>query len=196
MQFHKNPKGPWKIPSYEKKFTDMATGVINAGQAWLHLPGWHFISYDIEIDLFKTKKHDFWMHKPRPRFEHMMFDSRLALNRSTWDNPPAFSLAYSYDNFEVVREWEEETMYSSRRALGVAGGIAFLLSLLNVALFACATAAFSLNTSEVEGTPYEYTYNTSADVDTPGPPVSQPAGDAEGGYKVTGGSGGGYGSIA
>ena len=192
IQFHKNPNGPWPLHSYEKKWVDADTGVVNAGQAWRHVPAWHFIAYEIELEMFSDKGTHFWNHKPHPRYEHMMHDSRIGLAENTsafWDNPPAFGMAYTYQEFMPITEYKNENLYSARRALGVAGGIAFLLSLLSMVVFTCATSIFSLDTSEVDSKAanYEYTYNTAAGGGSSAPPQPEPQAAA---------GGGGYGSIA
>ena len=33
IQFHKNPNGPWPLHSYEKKWVDADTGVVNAADS-------------------------------------------------------------------------------------------------------------------------------------------------------------------
>ena len=88
---------------------------------------------------------------------------------------------YQYGQDATFDEFKEEVPYSSREALGVAGGIGFFIAMLNILAFTILASVMHWDTS---GNAPSYSYDGAAQAAVPAAPVDGNKG------------GSGYGSIA
>jgi len=146
IQFHANPNvhspDPWE---------DKDTGVKKYSNAWFYSTGFRFREYQLQPVILRTDSDKFWNTKVTLHNDIQFFVPGDKHNNKANSLIPFLSFEMYYLRAEWGIEWltEIDGTGGARHSLGLAGGIAFLLCLLNLTIFCVVATAFGWNTELV-----------------------------------------------
>ena len=151
VQFHANPE-VFPPKKDMERFYDRRTGVRMYSNAWTYTAPFTYAEYQLQPVIFRAKEFSSWNTKVTVHNQvHLPVSGRH--DNSANGRIPIAAIEWYYLRAELGTEWLteiDEGDTGARHALGVAGGLAFLFSLLNMAVFCVATTSLGWRTDAVQ----------------------------------------------